>query len=191
MLDIFDQPWTLIGVSVLVLFGVLTFRSIFPEKKSQWQWLLPLFTIATAFGADYLVQTDYEKIDTVINTGMKAVEKLDYPAIEAILDENYADSVHNSKTSLMVECRNKLSQNKVEKCKKTNQLIKMSGNNSRTTVFAKIFFAKDSYIAQNLVPFIPITVELYLNKKNDNKWLINRVEVREINQGNASWSTIR
>ena len=108
MWDIFDQPWTLTGLAVLVFFGVLTYRSIFPEKKSRLQWLLPLLVIAAAFGTDYLVQTDLEKIDDVINTGMKAVTKKDYQAIEALISENYSDSYHNSKESLMADCRRQL-----------------------------------------------------------------------------------
>jgi len=148
MLDIFDQPWTLIGVAVLVFFGVLTYRSIFPEKKSRLQWLLPLFVIAAAFGTDYIVQTDLEKIYAVINTGMKAVTNEDYQTIETIISENYSDSYHNSKESLMADCRRQLSQNSVEKIKKTGQLINISVPNAKAAVFIIMTFDKDSYVSQ-------------------------------------------
>ena len=192
MLDVFDQPWTLIGAAVLVFFGVLTFRSIFPEKNSRWQWLLPLFIIAAAFGTDYLVQTDLEKINSVINTGMKAVKNEDYRTIETIVADNYSDSHHDSKASLITHCRQKLSQNLVEKNKKTGQLITISGRNATAIIFLTMTFAKDSYISQNYLSFLQMKVELYLQKQSyNNEWLITRVEIREINRQPVSWSQTR
>ncbi len=191
MFDIFEQPWTLVGAAILVLFGILTFRSIFPEKRYWWQWLLPVFMAVTAFGTDYLVQTDLEKINSVINAGIKAVENEDYLTIEAVIAENYSDSLHDSKSSLIAHCRQKLSQNMVEKNKKTGQLITISESNATATVFVLITFAKDSYISQNYLSFLQIKAELYLRKQLDNKWLITRVEIREINRQRVDWSQIR
>jgi len=191
MFDIFEQPWTLVGAAILVLFGILTFRSIFPEKRCWWQWLLPVLMAVTAFGTDYLVQTDHEKINSVINTGMKAVENSDYRTIEAIIAENYNDSFHDSKAILIAYCRQKLSQDMVEKNKKTGQLITISGPNANATVFVTMTFTKDSYISQNYLSFLQIKVELYLQKQPNSKWLITRVEVPEINRQRVSWDQIR
>jgi hypothetical protein len=191
MLDIFDQPWTLIGAAVLVFFGVLTYRSIFPEKKSRLQWLLPLFVIAAAFGTDYLVQTDLEKIDAVLNTGIKAVTEKDFQTIEAIISENYSDSYHNSKQSLIADCRQQLSQNLVEKIKKTGQLTNISVPNAKAAVFIIMTFDKDSYVSQNFVSFLQMKVDIYLQKQPHNEWLINRVEIREINRQSTGWNQIR
>ena len=191
MWDIFDQPWTLIGTAVLVFFGVMTFRSIFPEKKSRWQWLLPLFVIAAAFGTDYLVQTDLEKIDAIINTGMRAVTNEDYHTIEALITENYSDSYHNSKGALMADCRRQLSQNMVEKNKKTGQLITISGPDAKAVVFILITFTEDSYVSQNFVSFLQMRIELHLQKQANNVWLINCVEIREINRQSKNWNQIR
>ncbi|UCE47264.1 MAG: hypothetical protein JSW47_16875, partial [Phycisphaerales bacterium] len=63
MFDFFEQPYTLIGGAVLVLFGVLTFRSVLPEKRRWWQWLLPMVLAGSAFGLDAMVQTDSEQIN--------------------------------------------------------------------------------------------------------------------------------
>ncbi|GAI46979.1 unnamed protein product, partial [marine sediment metagenome] len=75
MFDFFEQPWTLLITAILVLLVVLMLRRIFPGKKHWGQWLLPLFLAALAFGLDYLVQTDLEKINAVISTAVKAVEQ--------------------------------------------------------------------------------------------------------------------
>ncbi|MHC4743323.1 MAG: hypothetical protein ACYS8Z_15515, partial [Planctomycetota bacterium] len=61
MTNIFEQPYTLIGLSIIVLFGVFTYRSVFPEKCNRKQWLIPLSVVALAFGLDFAVKTDREK----------------------------------------------------------------------------------------------------------------------------------
>ncbi len=192
MFDIFEQPWTLVGAAILILFGILTFRSIFPEKRHWWQWLFPIIIVAASFGTDYLIKTDHEKINSVINAGMKAVKNKDYRTIETIVADNYSDSLHNSKASLMTHCRQKLSQNLVEKNKKTGQLITISGRNATAIIFLTMTFTKDSYISQNYLSFLQMKVELYLQKQSDNnEWLITRVEIREINRQQVSWSQTR
>ncbi len=77
MFDFFEQPYTLIGATVLFLFGVLTFRSVLPEKSRWWQLLLPVFVAVAAFGLDTLVQTDLEKINSVISTGSNSTIYVD------------------------------------------------------------------------------------------------------------------
>ena len=191
MFDIFEQPWTLVGISIIFLFGILTFRSIFPEKRAWWQWLLPVIVVATAFGTDYIVQTDHEKIAATIHTGLKAVQNEDVRAIDALLAENYSDSFHNSKEALLADCRRELQQNLVEKDKITRKLIKISGPKAIATVFIIITFQKNSYIAQNYLPFLQIKADIYLQKQPDNIWLVNRVEIREINKQQTTWNRIR
>ena len=191
MFDIFEQPWTLVGIAVLVLFGLLTFRSILPEKRRWWQWLLPVFITTMAFGTDYLVKTDREKIVDVINAGIKAVENEDYHAIEVLLTDNYSDSYHNSKESLISHCRRQLSQNLISKSKKTNQLITISGLKATAAVFLFITFEKDSYISQNYKSFLEIQGEVHFQKQPDKKWLITRVEVRKLDRQQVDWNRIR
>ena len=97
MFDLFEQPWTLVGAAVLVLFGMLTFRSVLPEKRRWWQLALPAFIVMAAFGTDLLVQTDREKIHALLKKGMKAVEQRNLDALAAIIAVDYYDSFHNSK----------------------------------------------------------------------------------------------
>ncbi len=190
MLNIFDEPWTLLGIAILILFGLLTFRSIFPEKRRRWQWLLPLFLAASAFGLDFAVQTDLEKIKAVIKAGMKAVEQEDYSAIESIIADNYSDSYHNTKASLMSHCKNELSRSPIEKTTKTDLQIEMSPLQAIATLTALTKFDKASYVAANYKQLFLIKVTLYLQKQPDKKWKIYRAELLELDKQPVSWRQI-
>ena len=192
MFDFFDQPWTLIGFAVLVLFGILTFRSVVPEKKRWWQFLIPICIVAAAFGTDYLVKTDREKIVDLLNFGIKAVEEGNCDAIGTIIDENYWDSFHNNKEHLLSHCRQALSQDIVEHNKITNSLITISGDKATATVFMTTRFNVDSYVAKNYsISFVLIEVDIYFQKQNDNNWLINRIEIRRLDRQQTNWRQIR
>ena len=191
MFDIFEQPWTLVGAAVLVLFGMLTFRSFFPEKRRWWQLLVPVFLIIAAFGADMLVQTDLEKINAVINTAIKGVQQEDCSAIEAVISDNYSDSYHSTKKHLLDHCRRELSKPLVDKGKKRGLLIDISDSNATAILFAVIIFDKNSYISQNYKSFLLVKARLSLRKQPDKRWLISRIEILELDRQPTNWNRIR
>ena len=191
MFDFFEQPYTLIGAAILVLFGILTFRSVVPEKRHWWQLLLPVFVAIAAFGLDMLVQTDLEKINSVINTVIKAVEEEDCNAIEAIIAENYQDSSHNTKRHLMRLCRQRLTPSLIEKNKKTASLVELSPPNAIATLFMLTTFDKNSSISVNYKSFLFSKIEFRLQKQHDRTWLINRAEILELDRQPAKWNDLR
>ncbi|MFB0525425.1 MAG: hypothetical protein ACETVZ_07770 [Phycisphaerae bacterium] len=191
MFNIFEKPWTLIGIAVLVLLGLLQFRSIFPEKRQRWQWLIPAFLAVAAFGLDFFVKTDLEKINAVIKTSIKAVQQEDCDAIEAIIADDYSDSYHNTKADLMAHCRRELARSTVEKNKKANLLIEMSGPQATAVLTVWIRFDKDSYAARNYKQLFLAKVRLNLQKQRNKRWLINRAELLELDRQPVSWRNIR
>jgi len=192
MFDFFNQPWTLIGLAVLVLFGILTFRSVVPEKKRWWQLLIPICIVGAAFGIDYLVKTDMEEIADILNLGVQAVEEENVDAIETIIDVNYQDSFHNNKGHLLSHCRQALSQHIVENNNITNSLITISGDKATATIFITTKLDADSSVVKNYgISSVFIEVDINFIKQSDNTWLINRIEVRRLNRQQANWTQIR
>lgn len=192
MFDFFEQPWSLLGAAVIVLFGMLTFRSMFPEKRRWWQLLVPVLLAVAAFGLDSLVKTDPEKINAVINKGIKAVEEEDCNTIDEILSESYSDSHHSTKEHLLAHCRRELARSLVEKHKKRGLLIEdISGPNATAILFTLATFDKNSYVSQNYKSFLLIKAKLHLQKQPDKRWLISRVEVLELDRTPVNWSQIR
>ncbi len=191
MFDIFDKPWTLLGAAVLVLFAVLTFRGIFTEKRRRWQWLLPAITVAAALGLDFFVQTDLEKIKTVISTGTKALEEENCSAIAQIISDNYSDSYHRTKDDLILHCQRELSQPVVQKCTRTSFLFEISPPNANVSLAALLSFEKDSYIYQNFKSPLFVKLKLNLQKQHNKNWLISRVEILELDRQPVNWQQVR
>lgn len=191
MFNFFEQPWTLTGVAVLVLLALLQFRSIFPEKRHWWQLLLPVFLTAFAFGLDFFVKTDLEKIRAVVQIGIKAVEQENCYAIEAIIAENYSDSHHDTKASLMTHCRDELARSPVEKNKKVSLFIEITSPQATADLTVWMRFNEAAFIAQNYKALFLIEVKLHLQKQPDKSWLINRVELIEVDKQPVSWRQVR
>ena len=149
MFNIFEQPWTLLVVAILILPVLLMFRRISPEKRQWWQLLLPPLLALAAFGLDSLVQTDLEKINAVINTAVKAVEEENPGAIEAIISGNYHDSYHNTKGDLMYHCAARLSEPLVEKNITRIMSVDISPPNATAVFTVRIVFDKRSSVYQS------------------------------------------
>ena len=154
---------------------------------------MPLGVAAAAFGLDALIQTDTEKINALIDTGIKAVQEENIDAIAAIITDSYTDSFHISKAELMRTCSAELAKSPVETIKTTSHpLIKLSLPTATATVFTKATFHKDSHVTQNLyTSFLKFKVQLHFEKQPDESWLINRAEILEINNQPVKWRQIR
>lgn len=193
MFDLFEQPWGLLTVAVIVLLILLMFRSIFPEKRHWWQLALPAFLAAAAFGLDRLVQTDLEKINKVINTAVKAVEEEKPDAIDAIISENYSDSYHRNKRVLILHARRVLSDPVVEK--NIKRILEINISPSKTTATAtftvRVVFDKRSYVYQSYKRIVLAKVEINLQKELGKGWLINQAELLELDRQPVNWQHIR
>lgn len=192
MLNIFEQPWTLLTIAVFVLLVVLTVRQMFPEKTRPWHLLLPVALALAAFGLDYFIKTDLEKINTLIETSLKAVENQNLDAIEAIISPNYDDSYHNSKRALMAHCRSLLTKLPIKKNIKMNQRIEVSAPAATTQLKVLTRFDQQhtDFIELAGQSFLTTETMLYLVKGRDKNWLINRVEVLKINEHPIKWRQI-
>jgi len=189
----------LLILAIVALLIVLMVRKAFPEKWHWWQLALPALLIAAGFALDYLVQTDTEKINAVINVAVKAVEEENPDAIEAILADNYRDSYHFTKRTLMTRCRARLSAPLIEKNIKRIVSIEVSpspyqGRGSPPTATAiftvRILFDKRSYVYQSFKSQMFVKMKLDLQKQDDT-WLISRAEMLEIDRQPANWRHIR
>ena len=187
---IFEQPWPLLITAATVFLLILILRSILPEKRHWWQWLLPALLVAAAFGLDFLVETDLEKINAVIDIAVMAVEEENPDVIEAIIAENYRDSFHKTKDVLMHHCRARLSEPLIEKNIKRIQSIEVSSQNATAAFTVRMLFDKRSYVYRSFKQQLHIKAELDLQKQPDGRWLITRTEILELDLRPVNWKDI-
>jgi hypothetical protein len=195
---IFEKPWPLLITAATVFLLVLIVRSILPEKRHAWQWLLPALLAAAAFGLDFLVETDLEKIKAVIDTGVKAVEQENPDAIEAIIADNYRDSFHRDKNELMQHCRVRLSEPLIEKNIKRIQSVELSPQNATAVFTVRMLFDKRGYVYQSFKQQLHVKAEVNLQKQTDTTavrpgqahWLITRAEILELDLRPVNWKDV-
>jgi hypothetical protein len=191
MFNIFQQYWTLLVAAVIAFIVVLQVRSIFPEKRRWWQWLIPVGLAVAAFGFDFLVKTDLEKVNAVIKAGMAVVEQENIAGIDALISPNYTDSRHATKAHLMRYCRTMLTEPLVEKNKKFGSTIELSPPQATAVLTVLITFEKDSFVSKTYKPTLLVKTQLQLQKQPDKNWLINSAELLAIDRQPVSWRQIR
>jgi len=190
MFNIFEHPWGLITVAIITFLVLLMVRKIFPEKRHWWQLTLPALLVLAAFGFDFLVETDLEKIKTVISTAAKAVEKENPDAIEPIIADNYSDSFHNTKANLLSHCRIRLAEPLIEKNIARIVEMDISPPAATVTFTVRTLFDEKSHIYQDFKRQIFTKLKLNLQKQPDNNWRINQAEILEIDRQPANWKNI-
>ncbi len=190
MFDFFGQPWTLLGVSVLVLFGVLTFRSVCPEKRRVWQLLVPAIVAGVAFGLDFAVMTDLEKVHSVVRTALKAAENEDCAAVGRLIASDYTDGFHHSKAELVARCQRELNGPTLVYVKKLGETVELSGAQAEVTLSVRARFEDSSRIAREYKRAMLVSVRLHLRKQPDGTWLIDLAEPFEVDKIPVSWRGI-
>ena len=85
MTNIFQTPWLLLSISLVLLIVVTVVRQNSPEKTLWWLLLLPLILGVVAFGLDYFIKTDYEKVKHTIKCTRNAIVAEDTDALAKTL----------------------------------------------------------------------------------------------------------
>ncbi len=190
MFNFFEQPWTLLGASVLVLFVVLTFRSVWDRKRRWWQLLIPVIVAAAALGLDHFVVTDLEKIHAVAKTLLKAAESEDSTAIAELIGSDYKDTRHTSKAALIARCRREFDEPAIQVLKKKGHKVELSGPQATMTASLFARLEKNSRWARQYKEVALVRIRLNLKKGLDGRWLISQVEVLEVDGFPVSWRAI-
>ncbi|MFC1677005.1 hypothetical protein ACFL3G_08080 [Planctomycetota bacterium] len=191
MFNLFEQPWTLVGVGVIAVFCLWLFRVFFPDK---WRWRqlgIPVLIVLLGFGLDWLVDSDSERIDTLIETMITSIREERPLQFESIVSENYADSVHSSKDSFMQYVNARLSKPAVESAYEAIISEEMGSRSAEIVMTIRFVFDKEGEVYQSFVRLILAKIKLELVKENDGRWLIESIEVRELNKQPTKWRDIR
>ncbi|MCP4261169.1 MAG: hypothetical protein GY774_27230 [Planctomycetes bacterium] len=190
MYSIFEKPWILLIVAVVVLLVIYIIRAFKPEKRQWWHLFIPLMIAISAFAIDIFVETDRENINSIIKSCIKASRNEDADTIDTFIASDYHDSQHLSKQEIMIFCRAIFSEPAIERFVKLNQSIELSPSNATVLVKGFLFFEKESRFYKELKPAMAVKLELGLKKYSGKEWQINRVEILEIDNQTIDWDNL-
>ena len=188
-MNIFQTPIPLIIAAVVVLMAVTIFRRARPRQRKWWQLLLPAIVLLSAFGADFLFRTDYEKIDLLIKTAKEAAVAGDIEQIEKMISPDYRDSSHDSRERIVTYCRSVLSRLPAEKIKKRYSIIEISGPRATAELEVAVHLQQKSvYAMAGNIVFVKL--KLYFTKTVDKKWLVDSSQILEVNKQPWGWKNM-
>lgn len=188
MYDIFHTPWPIAIASVVVWLIVSMIRLTMPDKGRKWHMLIPLLMLISAFAIDYFVQTDREKLDTVIDNSIAAAVACDIAAIDALVAADYSDRVHRSKPAIMSAAKRFLREPILEKVKKTNCLITVNNASATINIAAIVHLNPQSQYAA-VTRIVPIKMEIECTKTPDGVWLVSSANITAVNNTAATWNS--
>lgn len=187
MLNIFQQPWTLLAIAIIALVVLIKLRNSLRPKKFLSLLAVPAILAVTAFALDHFVQTDMEKIAAVITTFENAIKNENPSAIGPLVAENYRDSFHKTKNRLIGHLNRRLSKPFAEKVITSILEKNIVGDTAELTLTARIVFDERNYLYQNYKPIIFVKFEMQLQKQPDKNWLITKAELVELDRRPFRW----
>ena len=190
MLNIFENAWLFLSIAVVAVCAVWVVRVFSRDKFGVFYYFVPILIVLLGLGIDFFVKTDLEIINSNLKKLVKAAQNEDCDSIGALLVEDYKDSLHSNKELFIDHCKTVLVAPLIE----TNVLRILSIQSKSETVEVEftvnVFFDKDSYAAEyKPIMFVKTSVEL--KKYAKNQWLINRIELLELDKQPAKWRHIK
>ncbi len=90
-LNIFEHPWALVAVGAWLILAVWIASRYWPLKFTRKHLLIGPIVIALAFAVDYLVVTDREKIETIMDIVVEATQEERAEDIVQYISGDYCD----------------------------------------------------------------------------------------------------
>ena len=188
MLDVFEYPWLLLGVSLASFMIIGTLRCVFPEKRHWWQMAIPLLIAVSAVLLDVLVHTDRERILHTVKSLHAAAEQGDVSAIAKLIAPDYQDALHRNRQQLLDRAVDWISRSQVQKARKLGMAWEtLESPSAVVSIRSGVVFAKDSTVAQTYKAQFLIRIRLHLKKQANRRWLIQEIELDQVDGQSFSW----
>ena len=188
MWNIYEEPWLLLIVSGVVLLGTIVYRGFWPQRRKWWHWGFFVIIAAAAFGIDFFVQTDAEKVKGAIAKVVKAAQNEDVNAMGRLLAEDYHDSFNGSKEALMNRLRSQLDGPVIEKNVLRFITLDVNTPNARSVFTVRVVFDPKGPVYDYRQQMI-LKLEATLIKRGD-LWFIRDFELLEMDLQPVDWKNI-
>jgi len=188
MTNLFEQPWLLLSVAVIVLLVLVIVRDMLPQKHRWFLWLLPVLIAASAFALDFFIQTNNEKIKQVLAEAVKAVEDENVDALDPLISGDYQDSFHGSRQALLSHSRSQLSEPIIEKNVLRIVSLNIEPPNAVVVFTVRVVFDAQGPIYEFRKQMV-FKLQADFRREGDN-WLFARVELLEIDLQPVNWENM-
>ena len=191
MYNVFEAPIAFLIAAVIALFIVWIIQAVSADRRRWWLWLIPILLTLIGMGLDFFVKTDNEKIVILVSTFSKAVQNEDVNSIAPLISDNYRDSYHRSKKSLLVHCRRRLRPPLIRKNITRIASLEFGSETTAVVTFTmRIVFDEQSIIYQNYKPLLLVRIRLEIARQSDKNWLIRQAEILALDRQPAGWADI-
>lgn len=152
---------------------------------------MPFVIVGLAFGLDFIVKTDYEKINTALYRALEGFEAQQISPIEEVIADDYADPVNASRDLILAYCQGLFHFAVVRKISVIHKEIIIEGHRAIFTAEAVVHFAEESDIAKMGKSLMLVKGRLFLKKTHDRKWLIYSSELLELDRKSINWQQVK
>jgi len=188
--QIFETQWPVLTVALIALAVVVIIRQTWPENRRWWQLLIPAVLAVGGLCLEHFIETDYEKIESLIEAARQAVIGQDVGGIASIVSPDYSDSRHYSKDALMGYCRELLSEPFAERIKKQQEQITISGQKAEAEISVRLHLhSQNPYSLGGTLMYVKM--KLHLTKTAYGNWLITGSEILSINNQPVGWGSVK
>lgn len=189
MTNIFQTPWLLLSISLVMLIVVTVIRQNSPEKSLWWLLLLPLVMAILAFGLDHFIKTDFEKVKHTIKCARNAVVAEDADALATTLSPDYSDRSHKSSDQMVRFMRSFFTTTQINKAPQRGGNIVINAPTATAENFYRVHVEPNSAYAQAATIYF-VKVRLHLTKNANAQWLITGCELIELNYQPFQWGDL-
>lgn len=189
MFNIFETPWPLLGVAAITLVVIEVYRQLRPGRAGYLFFLIPAAIALLAFGCDYIVKTDTEKVRQTLNNTLDAIVNQDIDKLQSCVSEDYRDRANGSKEELMRFAGKILKEPAIDKFRKSYLQIEINNGRAMLSSQLVVYLNEDGYYG--FAPeMVIVKFEFDLAEEND-KWLIAESRLLEINRQPFDWGDLK
>jgi ketosteroid isomerase-like protein len=186
---IYEHSWPGLAVAAILLVIFIWFHEFNLRKIKLSQWSLVLIIALGSVALNYFVRTDNEKIRNVIAKIVRAAQNEDVEAIGKCVTDNYHDSFNENKIAFLDHARARLTDNLIEKNVLSIISVDIHIPSASSIFTVRVLFDPRGQVYDFQKQMI-FKLEARLTKQADGSWLINRLEVTEVDMHPVNWQNI-
>ena len=189
-LNIFETPWLLLMISAVVWMVISIVALMKGMENRRWRLLLPLAGVLVAFGVDYFIKTDYEKIDSLVTILTDSAVEGDLSQLETIISADYSDAKNKSKRHLLAFCTPIYGRGQIQKINRKYFDINVTRPKAKCDLdMVVILDPESSYAMAGYI--VSLETRLHLSRSDDGMWQIVSSEILKANNYDVSWKSVR